>query len=104
MEASKDRDIVVFGYQFGEPAGAKEFAATVLRTGLEQRGGVMQKPLAVPGIPDAAGFESTSDGVTSRTVVFAKGDYVAMVLINAKEGDAGAPTLADVAKQQYDLL
>ncbi len=103
-KSSGDRDIVVFAYQFGDPAGAKNFVATIIEIALEPKGGVTPKPLSAPDIPDAKGFQQTSDGVMSQTVMYAKGDYVAMVMTNAPEGDSSSSTVLDIAKQQYDLL
>lgn len=104
VNAAQDRGIAVFAYQFGGPAGARAFADAALQAGLAPQDGVTPTPLPTPSIPDASGVESTSEGVTSRMVIFVKGDYVGMVLVNAREGDTDAPTVFDVAKQQYALL
>lgn len=104
LKTSEGRGVVVFAYQFGDSTGAKDFAATVVQMGLAPQDGVAPKPLAAPGIPQAAGYQLTTKGVTVHTVVFAKGDYVVLCLTNAKNGDPGSPTAIDVAKQQYGLL
>ncbi len=101
---SQTRFIILFVYQFGDAAGAKDYTATLNAASLIPDGDVTPKRDAAPGIPGATGIESTSDGLTTHAVLFSKGRYSVMIATNDGHGDTASPTVLDIAKQQYGLL
>lgn len=97
-----EADIIVFLYQFNDPAGAASFN-TRITTGLGDSGeGTTATPFAVNGVPGAQAFAITSPGGKAAVVGFTRGVYVVQVLMHGN--DATPPIAGDLAQAQYDNL
>lgn len=101
--------IVLFLYRFDDADGATAYARHWQSefTGPTPESGVTRSaPKSVPGLDDALEVTARDDhGNTSQMVVFAKGDHVASVLVQATTDAAPEPpSAADLAVEQSKRL
>ena len=101
-----DNQIVDFLYQFSAPSGAGAYLQRSLADLARGENGVTPSRFAVGGVPGAAGFSesapASNGGGSAFVVVFAKGPYLAQVVVSGPDASAGAVT--SLASQQYGRL
>lgn len=100
----KGRFVILFLYQFADPAGASKYLQSTAKAALAPLDGATVTPFAVPGIAGATGVQGKSGGTTFHDVEFVKGNYLVMVETNDEHGDAAKPSAVDLAAQQYARL
>lgn len=97
---ASDSQIINFLYQFRAPGGAAQYLTRTINGLTKSDQGLT--PFEVPGIPGSRGFRGTSGGKTIATVAFARGPFVAQVVVVGPDAQGSVPL--DLAGEQYSHL
>lgn len=94
--------VVVIVYQFASAAGASHYEERVRGFNAESDEEYVSTPFAVAGIPNAAGFMVEDVEGETAMVGFARGNFVAQVIVFGEDATPAAVTA--LAMQQYNNL
>ena len=101
---SDDEQVIAFLYQFNDHAGALDYAKRTTADMAKGEAGITLTPFAVPGIDGAVGMTGHDATFASSIVLFAKGPYIAQLVVNGKTPAGQSDVVRALAADQASRL